>query len=541
MTLGPFLEVGLRLAPLVALAYLAKRPALLGALRKERWPGHGKVQRKAGLAYLSCLPDPAGKPCRVYDSQTLAVVAAAVTAAEATELAERAGYEVVGLEMPSEVEVVDGAGVPTGRDWTTDRYTFVKWETGQRLLAAARHAGPVVQELARQAKTLASPTQIRRKSFLTWRGEGYPGKRTQYQLPTHVAAEARDEVAEALAAGGLSASAREALLALKADLAKRAKVKAYVNRDDKALRENAKTVRSFDVTLICPRKRGGKACSYCYVEAGRAAAEYATIQGKRGPMNPVKCLDQLHYNGEVRRLRPETIAKLRAAGGIRMFSQADWYDTPYNRAQTCRFLDDCAAMGLRAKAITKQADFVRLFHDHPALSVVNLSVDSTGESLRRAQVEKLQARYPKVVSRAVVLTPEQLEQLAWVDVLTLYHADDAISDKLRQRGYHVWQEKEKAQVHADRPGQVCCTGNRCTRCSAMGGPQCAQTQAQARLATAGALPAWECPVSAPLAAHAADLLAADLQAAVVAGLPSASWRRPLHFAREPDRCPVRRA
>ena len=211
---------------------------------------------------------------------------------------------------------------------------------------------------------------------------------------------------------------------------------------------NSKTVRSFDLTTVCARTRAGKSCPYCYVAAARA----------RG-FRDKKEKDYEPYNGWVMALWPETVERLNAVGGIRMFAFSDY--EPAFRADVRRFLGDCCLRGLGAKAVTKARVFVSHFHDHPALNVVHVSVDNlggAGSTVTHAAARRLRERYRKVRVRCVCLNPADLEYFGaqdWVDVITLNHGCN---------GFHRFTRDERERA-AERYGdRLCCTTGGCAGC-----------------------------------------------------------------------------
>jgi hypothetical protein len=81
----------------------------------------------------------------------------------------------------------------------------------------------------------------------------------------------------------------------------------------KCIMENQKTIKSLDLTTNCPKRQAGQPCKYCYVEAAR----------KQG-FNAKKVIEKIDYNGEITRMKPDTIAALNATGGLRIFSFGDY-------------------------------------------------------------------------------------------------------------------------------------------------------------------------------------------------------------------------
>jgi len=218
---------------------------------------------------------------------------------------------------------------------------------------------------------------------------------------------------------------------------------------------NAKTHLSFDTTTICVKARRGTPCMYCYVDVARGSSFRAK-----------SVIDKDTYDGWVSRLRPETVNRLKATGGIRMFAFGDYLRT--HKVEIYKFLDDCQEARLPVKAITKVVQFVYDFHDHPALRLINVSVDNLSGTRRRSPValrmaKKLKAKYDKVFIRAVILNNDDIQLYAEdpdIDVLTLNHGNN---------GYVVFSNKVKKELIKKYPGRVCCENVTCDGCKTLCG------------------------------------------------------------------------
>ena len=211
--------------------------------------------------------------------------------------------------------------------------------------------------------------------------------------------------------------------------------------------ENSKCILSFDLSTRCLRAEQGKACAYCYSETARevgggrakAVVPYAPYEEKRWPLT----------------LRKEMKKRLMDVGGVRMFSFSDYRSRERNCVSA--FLTDALMVGLRVKAITKVPLFLMHHHDHEALQVVHLSVDSLksewGErrspiGLRKAV--NLKRRYHKVKVRAVCLSEEDVAFFGDnpdVDILTLNHG---------QNGFKRFSRERRLEIAKKYPGRVCC-------------------------------------------------------------------------------------
>ena len=216
------------------------------------------------------------------------------------------------------------------------------------------------------------------------------------------------------------------------------------------LTKNSKTIMSIDFTTDCPKRRAGTPCKYCYVECARNIG-----------FNAKKVIPYLAYKGEVKKMKQAKIDSLNSTGGLRMFSFGDYM--PEHDFDIEQLLDDCYSIGLKAKAITKQVDFVTKFVNHPAISVIHVSVDNVEQGVDWELAKSLRAQYPdKVRIRCVIMNDEDiaiLDEKVGIDVFTFNHGRG-----LKQYG---WKKYSKTEVQKRTPelgGRVCCFTGNCTTC-----------------------------------------------------------------------------
>lgn len=211
---------------------------------------------------------------------------------------------------------------------------------------------------------------------------------------------------------------------------------------------NSKTIRSYDASTLCRRMREGNPCLYCYVNIAR---KYG-FQAK-------KVIDYQPYNGFVQSYPQKLIDCLNALGGIRLFSYADYL--PEHDKDISQLLDDCQARGLMAKAITKEEGFIARFHDHPAVSVIHVSIDSlkgskAGRSpISNSRARALRNRYAKLLVRVVLLDWNDVIHYGscdWADILTPNHK---IIPNQRNRSFVLFSKAQRQQMGKDYPGRVC--------------------------------------------------------------------------------------
>ncbi len=216
--------------------------------------------------------------------------------------------------------------------------------------------------------------------------------------------------------------------------------------------KNSKTEYSVDFTSNCPKRREGKPCSYCYVECARNMG-----------FNAKKVFDYVPYNNEISRFTQKKISMLNAAGGIRLFSFGDYMPEHYN--DVLQFLDDCEIQGLKVKVITKVIDFVVKFHDHPAIKVINISIDNVGDGVGW-YVAGAFKKYSKVRVRCVVLKDEDVDAFTdcrvgnLVDVFTFNHGRG-----LKKLGYKMYSKKDVKEWNKKLNGKVCCSTGKCATCN----------------------------------------------------------------------------
>lgn len=221
----------------------------------------------------------------------------------------------------------------------------------------------------------------------------------------------------------------------------------------KCVHSNTKTLITIDFTTDCPKRRQKNPCLYCYVEDARDMN-----------FNAKKVTDYSPYKGEVLRFTQEKIDRLNAMGGLRLFSFGDYM--PEHDADIKALLDDAQKVGLKVKAVTKQPEFVRKYANHPAMGIINVSIDTIGHGVEHDTARQLKKDYKNVAIRSVILKDEDLDAdiMKDVDVHTFYHGKD-----VKHRGYKKYKilkggkmTKEFADVMAKHPelkGKICCVGD----------------------------------------------------------------------------------
>jgi len=301
-----------------------------------------------------------------------------------------------------------------------------------------------------------------------------------------------------------------------------------------AIGNNSKTIKSIDVDTVCPRKEyvefdckddkekklflqrldaekpgaaqefldnlekakkqgNWKECSYCYVKGARDKGEHFFLAKKRHE-------DTQYASSNILNMRQNVVDKLNAVGGIRLFSHSDY--KPRKKAMIAQILNDAAKRGLDVKAITKVPQFVETFvnDQYPALKLVNVSIDTTGDGMSYEDALRLKNEHPdKVKIRAVITNLKDLLDpfMKNVDVFTFYHGSakklkamgytnftgkdrDALGDKtfassekLPPQDQALAPEIDQAidKLHLNK--KTCCIGSHCSKCNLKcGGGNC---------------------------------------------------------------------
>lgn len=208
-----------------------------------------------------------------------------------------------------------------------------------------------------------------------------------------------------------------------------------------ALMQNSKTIKSIDLSTICPKLEANNPCSYCYVQASRDS-------GFRGK----SVIDRLSYDGEILRLRDDSISKLNAVGGLRMFAFADYKEWMNNDIE--RIIRDSQEKGLQLKAITKQTDFVSRFHAY--MNIINVSIDNVGHGVSHDTAKELRDTYDNVKIRCAIMHDDDIEALSFSNIFTFNHA---------RNGFKIYSKKEVAQWREKLNNRVCCITGKCETCN----------------------------------------------------------------------------
>ena len=210
---------------------------------------------------------------------------------------------------------------------------------------------------------------------------------------------------------------------------------------------NSKTLQSVDFTTDCPKRRNGNACKYCYVEDARDMG-----------FNAKKVINYTSYNNEIKRFTEKKIEKLNSIGGLRLFSFGDYMTEHYN--DVLNMLNDAKEKNLKVKVITKVPEFVTAFANHPAISVINVSVDNVGDGMDIEVAKLLKVTYSNVKIRTLVMKDEDIEAVKFADVFTFNHAKML----KRKYGYKKYNKTEVAEWNKKLDGRVCCSTGKCIDC-----------------------------------------------------------------------------
>ena len=130
-----------------------------------------------------------------------------------------------------------------------------------------------------------------------------------------------------------------------------------------------------------------------------------------------------------------------------------------HRAEILRILNDCESVGLRVKVITKVIEFVKEFHNHPAVRVIHLSTDAVGDGVDWNIAKQLRKKYSKVLIRAAIMRPDDVKTLEFADIFTFNHALG-----LKSLGYKKFSRADVADYAGKFPAKVCCQTGSCFTC-----------------------------------------------------------------------------
>jgi len=199
---------------------------------------------------------------------------------------------------------------------------------------------------------------------------------------------------------------------------------------------NPKTFYSFDPSP-CPKKAQGNPCPYCYTLSSSFKMPAVIL-----PYSITR---------EIQRISQKMIDKLNSTGGIRIFSRGDYDGKPETDRNIDLFLSDCMERGLKVKAITKNILFIDRYHDHPGISLINLSIDRF-ETVPFETAKNYRKNFKKVILRIVILNDEDLQiarSMAPV-LLTFGHGNISYT----RQGFKAYTEEEKKDLAGDMP--CCC-------------------------------------------------------------------------------------
>lgn len=215
----------------------------------------------------------------------------------------------------------------------------------------------------------------------------------------------------------------------------------------KSVCNNSKTVKSVDMSTICPKRRNGNECVYCYVKSARDIG-----------FNAKKEHDYIPYNDDILRLSQKKVDILNAIGGIRFFSFGDYMVE--HDSEIALALDHCTHKGLKAKAITKVPEFAIKYASHPAISVINISIDNVGHGVSWELACDLRIWLPNIKVRCVVLNDADVEAMESItDVFTFNHASNIV-----KLGYKLYKKADLVEWNEKLDGRVCCVTGSCVTC-----------------------------------------------------------------------------
>jgi hypothetical protein len=126
----------------------------------------------------------------------------------------------------------------------------------------------------------------------------------------------------------------------------------------------------------------------------------------------------------------------------------DWMDNDLDQ-----IINDADQVGLTLKAITKQPDFAEKYASR--IKTINVSVDSLGFGVPWDIAKNLREKFSNVFVRAAIMSPEDIDRLNWVDIITLNHG---------QNKFYHFPKKEKEELAMLYPDKLCCRTGHCWDC-----------------------------------------------------------------------------
>jgi len=226
---------------------------------------------------------------------------------------------------------------------------------------------------------------------------------------------------------------------------------------------------------------------------GYTKQQAASMASHKGSWMAGKLTVEHPYNGEIMNMPDDVIRELNKDGGIRMFSFGD-FRPGIDEKNVQMVLDDAAKRGLKVKTITKELSYIEKYHDHPAQSIINLSLDYLPREMSNAvsydRAVKALADKPKAVIRMVVLNEKQALRALYdsnVDVITLYHGYTGKElleiikvqnpDLIKRAGIakirkeiNTWQDLAgpehknfRKMLTKKAPNRICCQGGNCAK------------------------------------------------------------------------------
>lgn len=311
-----------------------------------------------------------------------------------------------------------------------------------------------------------------------------------------------------------------------------------------AIRNNLKTLKSFECTTICPKHIRGIACQYCYVRASQELVK----ETERKPRAVKACAYTIYKKeGEKEgpvakwaRNNPEVIKKLNRMGGLRLFSDADFVNTPKCRQNLKELISESKENGLALKAITKQTQFVKEYHDD--MKVINVSIDTIGDGMPWKEARTLREEYPNVKVRATAMNKEEVGEfcaLPWVDIVTPYHGRSGVTyhprtdsparerelESRRRAGEPIKDAVTTQNMKAHSPNfieflkgikcvdRTCCVGGKCESCALVCGARKCHTRTVERDGDTP-IPSYNLELAVPTASFTPSTSASELKGAM---------------------------
>lgn len=214
---------------------------------------------------------------------------------------------------------------------------------------------------------------------------------------------------------------------------------------------NAKVGISLDVDSSCPKMLNGDPCIYCYAEQMKKRS-FMKMGNRNYDISNWSC-DKDKFDRFLMELKDIIVENENMF--VRIFSRSDYKREHKKFWQEA--LQMCKGRGVPTVVVTKQFKAV---HDLSSFaSVVQISIDNYMPSWRKSQATRARKEFENVVIRSVACTADDIQKFKNVDILTLFHNDAQLQERIRlKRAFpETTNKKWNPKLYKNTiPAIVCC-------------------------------------------------------------------------------------